>query len=308
MIKDALALTPFPQPDVVALRHPVVFMHGLGIFAAVGRKGQMHDQAMHLRKHGVLAFAPNVVPYNTIDVRARAWKGRLQTILEHTGHKRVHLVAHSMGGLDARYMISKLGGHEFVETLTTISTPHRGSSIATRVVEQPDRVRRWITEVMNWLGETAYTDAPADALAAIAELTPDHLTGSFNADVPDHPAVTYRSYAGRAGKGTSIPINPLLLLYNGKLYEMEGINDGFVSIESAKWGDFQKVLDADHSCQVGVRRTPGSSFDSSQFFLSVARELNTLEAGQRNGTAHPPDTPEASPFSTEPASSVEENI
>ena len=272
-------------------------MHGLGIFAAVGRKGQMHDQAMHLRKHGVLAFAPNVVPYNTIDVRARAWKGRLQTILQHTHHERVHLIAHSMGGLDARYMISNLDGHDFVETLTTISTPHRGSSIATRVVEQPDRVRRWITEVMNWLGETAYTDAPADALAAIAELTPDHVTGSFNASVPDHPSVTYRSYAGRAGKGTSIPINPLLLLYNGKLYEMEGVNDGFVSIESAKWGEFQEVLDADHSCQLGVRRTPSSSFDSGKFFLSVARELAELEARKRNGSTHPPDMPEASPFS-----------
>jgi triacylglycerol lipase len=284
MIKDALALTPFPQPDVVAIRHPVVFMHGLGIFAAVGRKGQMHEQAMHLRKHGALAFAPNVVPYNTIDVRARAWKGRIQSILDHTGHQDVHLIAHSMGGLDARYMISKLDGFEFVETLTTISTPHRGSSIATQVVEQPDRVRRWITEVMNWLGETAYTDGPADALAAIAELTPEYVNDTFNSLVPDHPSVTYRSYAGRAGKGTSIPINPLLLLYNGKLYELEGVNDGFVSIESAKWGDFQEVLDADHSCQLGLRRTPGNSFDSSEFFLSVARDLAALEAEKRRST------------------------
>lgn len=285
MIKDALALTPFPQPEVVVTRHPIVFMHGLGIFAAVGRKGQMHNQAMHLRKHGVLAFAPNVVPYNTIPVRAKAWKKRLQTILEHTGMEKVHLIAHSMGGLDARYMISNLEGHEFVESLTTISTPHRGSSIAARVVEQPDRVRRWITEVMNWLGEAAYTDGPADALAAIAELTPDHVDGSFNASVPDHPSVAYRSYAGQAGKGTDVPINPLLLLYNGKLFELEGINDGFVSIESAKWGEFQDVLDADHSCQVGLRRTPGGTFEPSEFYLSVVRDLAELEAARRNGSA-----------------------
>lgn len=282
-------------------------MHGLGIFAAVGRKGQMHEQAMYLRKHGVMAFAPNVVPYNTIDVRARAWKGRLQTILEHTNTSRVHLIAHSMGGLDARYMISKLQGYEFVETLTTISTPHRGSSIATRVVEQPDRVRRWITEVMNWLGETAYTDGPADALAAIAELTPEHMQETFNSTVPDHPSVTYRSYAGRAGKGTSIPINPLLLLYNGTLYESEGINDGFVSVESAKWGQFQEVLDADHSCQLGVRRTPSSSFDSHQFFLSVARDLAALEAHQRNGYSRPATSPDPSSFQTHDTAAGEDD-
>ena len=33
-----------------------------------------------------------------------------------------------MGGLDARYMISRLGMHDRVQSLTTIGTPHRGSA------------------------------------------------------------------------------------------------------------------------------------------------------------------------------------
>ena len=42
----------------------------------------------------------------------------------------VNLIAHSMGGLDARYLISRLGMADQVRSLTTISTPHRGSFMA----------------------------------------------------------------------------------------------------------------------------------------------------------------------------------
>ena len=44
--------------------------------------------------------------------------------------KKIHIIAHSMGGLDSRYMISKLGMADRVLSLTTISTPHHGSPIA----------------------------------------------------------------------------------------------------------------------------------------------------------------------------------
>lgn len=288
MISNPLSLSPFPQPEIIGLDEPVVLLHGIGIFAAMGRKGQLHEQAMHLREYGVHAYAPNVVPYNRIPVRAQAWKNRIETVLRETGAERVHLIAHSMGGLDARYLISRLDGHEEVKTLTTVSTPHRGSAIAARVIEQPERVRRWIGEVMNWLGETAYANAPADALSAIGELTPDHVQEEFNPKVPDHPSVTYRSYAGRAGKGTSVPINPLLVLYNTTLYDKEGVNDGFVSIESARWGEFKGTLDADHGVQVGLKRTPGASFEPQEFYLSLVRDL-AGEPAEANGPVESTD-------------------
>jgi triacylglycerol lipase len=44
----------------------------------------------------------------------------------------VHLLAHSMGGLDARYMISRLDMAARVLTLTTLGTAHRGTAFATR--------------------------------------------------------------------------------------------------------------------------------------------------------------------------------
>jgi len=43
---------------------------------------------------------------------------------------KVLIIAHSMGGLDARYMISRLGMEEHVAALLTVCTPHRGSPYA----------------------------------------------------------------------------------------------------------------------------------------------------------------------------------
>lgn len=42
---------------------------------------------------------------------------------------RVHIVAHSMGGLDGRWVIAEGGLADRIDSLTTIATPHRGTSL-----------------------------------------------------------------------------------------------------------------------------------------------------------------------------------
>lgn len=269
-------LDPFPQPPVLPLRHPVVLMHGFGFFASLRRGGHLHEEALHLRKRGVRAYAPNVAPYSTIPARAALWETRLRHVLEETKADRLTLIAHSMGGLDARYLISKLGWHEHVRALVTISTPHGGSTAASFVLEQPARLRALVADLLDWVGTNALDEdsPPADFLEALAQLTPAHVQNTFNPDVPDHPDVRYWSYAGRAGKGTDVPINPFFRLLNRVVYEREGINDGFVAIESARRGTFLDVIDADHARQVGV--TPGLGNDPPEihaFYRSIAQLL-----------------------------------
>ena len=269
-------MEPFPQPPVIPVRYPVVMMHGFGMMASFRRGGHLHDEAMNLRARGVRAYAPNVAPYCTVAVRAPMWKERIEHVLEETGADKVNLVAHSMGGLDARYLIACEGMHEVVACLTTISTPHHGSSIADFVLEQPERLRAWAADLVNWVATSAMTGSTSDVLQALAELTPAHLQETFNPAVPNHPSVEYWSYAGAAGKDTDAPINPFLRLYNYVLATREGINDGFVSVESARWGQFVRALDADHAQQVGLQ-LPGAGFDSNAFYCDVA--LRLAEAG-----------------------------
>ena len=50
--------------------------------------------------------------------------------MQKTGCGKVNIIAHSKGGLDSRYAISKLGSDKYVASLTTINTPHHGCLFA----------------------------------------------------------------------------------------------------------------------------------------------------------------------------------
>jgi len=266
-------LAPFPEPPLIKLRCPLVLMHGFGMLAAFRRGGIFHETAMNLRKRGVCAFAPNVAPYQTVPVRAKMWKERIEHILDETGTDEVNLVAHSMGGLDARYLIHELGLHTVVASLTTIASPHEGTPLADIVLEQPERLHAWLAGLAHWISQTAMQEASADFTRAVAELTTSYVTGTFNPAVPDHSSVQYWSYSGRAGKGTDIPISPLLRPMNAWLYARDGVNDGFVPEARAHWGTFLGTLDADHTQQVGLDFTIRSRFDASAFYYSLAEHL-----------------------------------
>ena len=268
-----VSLDPFPQPPLIRSRYPVVLMHGFGILAGLLRQGHLHDEAMDLRAHGVLAYAPNVAPYNTVSARAEMWQDRLTHILEETGAEQVNLIAQSMGGLDARYLISTLGRHDVVASLVTVATPHQGTVMAEILLKQPERLRQWAVDFANWMGTNVLEDATADALQALMELTPAHLRNTFNPAVPDHDSVRYWSYAACAGKGTKNLVNPFLKLSNTWIFEREGLNDGLVSVDSARWGHFLGILDADHSQQVGIQGLPGSKFDSKALYRSLVEML-----------------------------------
>lgn len=265
-------LQPHPQPAVLPLTTPVVFMHGFGIGASFRRGGHLHDEAMYLRSRGVRAFAPNVAPYNTVAVRAQMWADRFARILDETGADRLLLIGHSMGGLDARHLISEHGWHTTVDALVTVSTPHRGSSVATLMLEQPPAVRRRLAEMADWLGTHILEDGTANVLQALTELTPDYMTETFNPAVPDHPDVAYASVGFQAGKGTDTPIDPLFRFFNRYIYEREGANDGIVSVRSARRGMYLGTRNADHARQVGMPSGLGAAeFDANAFYASIVQ-------------------------------------
>ncbi|PEN12954.1 lipase [Longibacter salinarum] len=267
-------LEAFPQPSIIPLSTPVVLMHGFGMGATFRRGGHLHEEAMYLRTRGIRAYAPNVAAYNTVDARSSMWLRRIAPILDETRSDRIIIIAHSMGGLDARHLIHNEGLHEVVDVLITVSTPHRGSSIANLVLEQPSVVRNWMMEMADWLGKHALEDATANALQAITQLTPSYLNSSFNPETPDHPDVEYWSFAGHAGKGTEITMDPVLRFLNAYLYDREGPNDGFVSVDSARWGTFCGTVEADHARQVGFQsKLGGATFDSNGFYATIADKL-----------------------------------
>ena len=272
LARRAVALEAFPQPALVPTRYPVLLMHGFGALANLLQAGVLHDEAMHLRGHGVLAFAPHVNPYDTVSTRARTWAHRLDRVLEETGADKVNLIGFSSAGLEARALAGSLGRADDIASVVTVSAPHAGSPIVDYVLSRPERMRGWAVALMDFLGRAAYNDEAPHTEEALWELSPAFVNGTFNPAHPLPEGVFCASYAGRAGKGTDVPIYPPLVLPNRILYDLAGINDGLVPTASARWGEVLGIVDADHARQIGLRLAPGG-FDSKVFFLDVVRDL-----------------------------------
>ena len=83
------------------------------------------DTAIAARGHEVIIS--KVHPTGSIALRAGQLK---QHLLERINGQKVIIVAHSMGGLDARCMLTHLGMADRVKALVTITTPHRGTAFA----------------------------------------------------------------------------------------------------------------------------------------------------------------------------------
>ncbi|MFH9073700.1 esterase/lipase family protein [Streptomyces alboflavus] len=122
---------PPPPPEAPRLpasdKPPVLLLHGFidnrSVFVLLRRNLAQHGR-QHLES---LNYSPL-----TCDIRTAAeLLGRhIEEICERTGHDRVDIVGHSLGGLIARYYAQRLGGDARVRTLVTLGTPHSGTRVA----------------------------------------------------------------------------------------------------------------------------------------------------------------------------------
>lgn len=71
----------------------------------------------------------NRVASSALSVKSQEWLSHWRDVSGNSEAK-IWIVAHSMGGLVARYFIECLEGWKIVRSLTTIGTPHRGSGKA----------------------------------------------------------------------------------------------------------------------------------------------------------------------------------
>lgn len=88
----------------------------------------------HLEAGGCRVLETSVDPTGSVEMRAAELQAQ---ILAGFGGKQAHVIAHSMGGLDARYLVqSRLGKPSaLIASVTTLCTPHRGTFLATIACE-----------------------------------------------------------------------------------------------------------------------------------------------------------------------------
>lgn len=266
-------LKAFPQPGIIRLRHPVLLCHGYAAIAGLVQPTPLQDPCMILRTHGVIAFAPNIVPYATIETRAEEWLKRIRELKSQYGFEMFNVVAHSMGGLDMRHALNRLGASEHVASLTTVATPHRGSALASLVLNTPELLKEQVGGLFDWIGQQLYPERRSNSLAALEQLTGSYLREEFNPSTPDHPETRYFSYSAAVGKGTRDPLNPIYRFQNGYLFEREGKNDAFVSVESSLWGEHVGTIAISHLEQMGIRVVRERQPLVTRFWVELAERL-----------------------------------
>jgi triacylglycerol lipase len=110
--------------DPLAARVPVVLVHGL-----VDNRSVFSVMSRGLRRRGFAQVCSwNYSPLlRDVETAATALGRHLERVCQDTGHDRVHVVGHSLGGLVARYLVQRQGGDARVDALVTLGTPHGGS-------------------------------------------------------------------------------------------------------------------------------------------------------------------------------------
>lgn len=298
-----------PEPAGEPTRHPIVLAHGFD--ASPTNRWGFYRVADALRADGHVVVEAIVPPYDAPEVRAEHLADQIDAVLD-GGAEKVNVIAHSMGGLDARHVVAPrsledgapggLGYGDVVASITTISSPHRGSPVADTMLDVMDglHVDDDLVDALASAWGIRFNDLADDSHVRAALLgISERRSPGFAAENPDDPRVHYQSWAGvssvlgvRNPKDRDACEDEALGDFrkadrmNATLAPMAAItarglqlvpNDGMVSVESAKHGEFRGCIPADHLDEVGQtkhdRRDGRTGFDHVRFYRNLAFEL-----------------------------------
>lgn len=259
-------------------KYPVILVSGLGFRdqnRLINYWGNIPD---YLKLHGCNVYTANQDAFISIPDNSIKLKFRILDILEKTKSSKINIIGHSKGGLEARYLVGKLGMGDVISSITTLGSPHRGTHLADIILGKLPLPKFATARLVN-LYATVMGDKRPDSLRAVVQVTTESMK-QFNEEVPDSSKVYYQSYAGHINK--EYP-NIIWKTMAYLIREYEGKNDGMVGIESSKWGNFRGIIQSEsapsvsHGDMVGLVQFLGNSnFDARQFFIDVIHELKTM--------------------------------
>lgn len=197
--------------------------------------------ARHLRAQGHTVLEPQVNPIGSVQERGGQLAGAIARDLD--GVSGLHILAHSMGGLDARYAIANVPGLAGrIATLVTIGTPHRGSPVADAVVA---RTGPLFPHIPVFLLQQLERSA-----GGLNDLTTE-VGIRFDESTPDDGGVRYIEVAGDASLGGHELFLFQLAAIIGQL--TGEANDGVVARSSALREGHEHLDDwpADHAGEIG---------------------------------------------------------
>ncbi|MFB6263393.1 MAG: lipase family alpha/beta hydrolase [Bradymonadaceae bacterium] len=281
--------------------YPVVLAHGMGGFEHLTEADQLsyfYEVERALERAGETVFVTEVAPFASSKRRGEQLLRQIEKIVGGHPADRVNVIAHSQGGIDARY-----AAHErpdLIASVVTISSPNRGVVLADVVLGLIDYplLREVVDGLIRIFGAPVYEKAGADAtlIEPLREISTDAME-KFNGKYHNRDGVWYGSIAGRSDghlgrkvcdpfdsppfvrkwRWTRDPVDPLFRaterLADGIGADDRYPNDGLVRVSEAKWGHFLGCIPADHYDEVGQLAGDAPGGDNDWDYLAFYRKL-----------------------------------
>ena len=261
-------------------KYPILMVHGVFFRdfkpAFLNYWGRI---APELQQNGATIYFGNQQSAASVEECGRELAIRIKQIVKETGCEKVNVIAHSKGGLDTRAAIARYGADEYVASLTTINTPHRGCEFADFLLDKigqgfKDKVANSYNAALRKIG-----DPNPNFIEAVTDLT-HSACAEFNNRTPDSPKVYYQSVGSYMGKasGGRFPLN---FSYHLVKY-FDGRNDGLVGEKSFSWGSNFTFLNPpcnrgiSHGDMIDLNRENIPGFDVREFYVQLVSNLKQL--------------------------------
>ena len=263
------------EQRVCATKYPILFVHG--VFFRDSRVLNYWGRVpAELEKNGAVIYYGNQQSALAVKDSAAELAQRIREIVSETGCGKVNIIAHSKGGLDSRYAISKLGCAEYVASLTTVNTPHKGCLFAEYLLgKAPEKLKKAIEKTYN-AAFRKLGDPNPDFMSAVSDLT-NSFCEKFNKEVPNAEGVMYQSIGSKAARARSGRF-PLNISYP-VVKKFDGDNDGLVALSATEWGEkFTPLIPTGkrgitHADVIDLNREDIKGFDVREFYVGVVSEL-----------------------------------
>lgn len=275
---NLISVSNFLKKKSITTRYPVILAHGVGFrddLLIVKYWGKIQHK---LEKSGHKIYLSGQNAFSSHQINAAKLAGKIiELTCAGSSIDKVNIIAHSKGGLESRLAATFPETKGRIASITTVATPHQGSPVADLVMKKIDSKNHLLAKAVNIYARFIGDEHP-DSFAAGIELTTEFMH-EFNKTVKDQPEIAYRSYTGIIDRWYP---NPIIAALHDFVRDIDGENDGLVSLKSSQWGEFKGILKparggmgVSHLDMIGMNLLTGNLYyKADQFFLELMNQLS----------------------------------
>lgn len=219
-------------------KHPVIFVHGIIVPSSVYTDiVPIEDVISENGFEGHVAVRPSGL---ITEERAAVLRDEINRLVP---EGKFHIIGHSAGGIDARYLVHKYPDMaKRCLSITTMATPHRGSPIADEILKGVNQNKLGLDTLMYKFLYSAFENGRQ----LTVEMTTDYMK-EFNKKVTMVKGIKYFSIAWFIQEPFYMYTRPYIWNNFIKMKRLKiDETDGTVPVKSAKYGTHIGTFPGDH--------------------------------------------------------------